>query len=158
MSEITLKSRIQEDMKAAMRAHDKGRLSAIRLILAAIKQREVDERIELKDADVLAVLNKMVKQRRDSITQFQAGNREDLVAIEQLELDVIANYLPKPLSEAAINIFSSSAVGFLPKIFFQNFPEASSNFANALFGKGCHRLQWLFKFVKCKHWQLGVNQ
>ena len=65
-------------MKAAMRAHDKGRLSAIRLILAAIKQREVDERIELKDADVLAVLNKMVKQRRDSITQFQAGNREDL--------------------------------------------------------------------------------
>ena len=86
-------------MKAAMRAGEKDRLATIRLILAAIKQREVDERIQLDDTQVLAVLEKMVKQRRESIAQFQAGGRADLVARENAELAVLATYLPEPLSE-----------------------------------------------------------
>ena len=96
---MDLKARIQEDMKAAMRAGEKDRLATIRLILAAIKQREVDERIQLDDTQVLAVLEKMVKQRRESIAQFQAGGRADLVARENAELAVLATYLPEPLSE-----------------------------------------------------------
>ena len=86
---MTLKARITEDMKAAMRAKDTARLSTIRMLLAAIKQREVDERIELTDADVLGVIEKMVKQRRDSIAQFEAGKREDLAAIERAEVAVL---------------------------------------------------------------------
>jgi uncharacterized protein YqeY len=96
---VDLKTRIQEDMKAAMRAADKQRLASIRLILAAIKQREVDERIQLDDGQVLAVLEKMVKQRRESISHFQAGGRADLVAKESAELAVLGAYLPAPLSE-----------------------------------------------------------
>ncbi len=100
---MTLKARISDDMKDAMRAKDTARLSAIRLILAAIKQREVDERIELADADVLTVIEKMVKQRRDSIAQFKAGNRADLVAVEEGELAVLQAYQPAQLSEAEID-------------------------------------------------------
>jgi uncharacterized protein YqeY len=100
---VDLKGRIQEDMKAAMRAAAKDRLATIRLILAAIKQREVDERIQLDDTQVLAVLEKMVKQRRESITQFQAGGRADLVAKENAELAVLAAYLPEPLSEQELD-------------------------------------------------------
>jgi uncharacterized protein len=100
---VELKARIQEDMKAAMRAADKDRLATIRLILAAIKQREVDERIQLDDTQVLAVLEKMVKQRRESITQFQAGGRADLVAKENAELAVLAAYLPEQLSEQELD-------------------------------------------------------
>jgi uncharacterized protein YqeY len=96
---VDLKARIQEDMKSAMRAGAKDRLATIRLILAAIKQREVDERIQLDDTQVLSVLEKMVKQRRESITQFEAGGRADLVAKETAELAVLAAYLPEPLSE-----------------------------------------------------------
>ncbi len=99
---MTLKERITDDMKTAMRAKDAARLSTIRLVLAAIKQREVDERRDMADADVLSILDKMVKQRRDSITQFEAGKRPDLVAIEKAELDVLATYQPQPLSTAEI--------------------------------------------------------
>jgi hypothetical protein len=96
---MPLKSRITEDMKDAMRAKDAARLSAIRMLLAAIKQREVDERIELSDADVLSVIEKMIKQRKDSITQFEAGKREDLAAIERAEVAVLGAYLPAQLSD-----------------------------------------------------------
>ena len=105
-----LKARITEDMKNAMRAKDTARLSAIRLLLAAIKQREVDERRELSDADVLAVIDKMVKQRRDSIAQFTAGNRMDLVATEQGELAVLAAYQPQQMSDGEIDAAIEAAV------------------------------------------------
>jgi hypothetical protein len=94
-----LKAQIQSDMKAAMKAGDKARLGVIRLILAAVKQREVDERIELDDTQVLAVLDKMTKQRRDSIEQYGAAGRQDLVDQERFELGVIQAYLPAALSE-----------------------------------------------------------
>jgi hypothetical protein len=105
-----LKARIQEDMKAAMKAGDKPRLGTIRLMLAAIKQREVDERIELDDSQVLSVLDKMVKQRRDSITQFAAAGREDLVKIEALEIEVIQSYLPRALSDDEIATLIDAAL------------------------------------------------
>lgn len=107
---MTLKARITEDMKDAMRAKNTARLSTIRLLLAAIKQREVDERKDLTDADVLAVIDKMVKQRRDSIAQFEAGKRMDLVAIEQAELEVLHEYLPKQLADAEIDALVAEAI------------------------------------------------
>ena len=88
---MSLKSQITEDMKTAMRAKDTARLSTIRMLLAAIKQREVDERIELTDADVLSIIDKMIKQRRDSIAQFEAGKREDLAAVERAEVALLAS-------------------------------------------------------------------
>jgi len=94
----SLKNQITEDMKSAMKAGEKDRLKVVRLILAAIKQVEVDKRIELDDAAVLAVLDKMVKQRRDSVEQFENGNREDLAAIERAEIEVLETYLPEQLS------------------------------------------------------------
>lgn len=99
---LTLKQRIQEDMKGAMRAGEKQQLGVIRLILAAIKQREVDERITLDDAQVVVVLDKMLKQRRESIEQFEKAGREDLAAQEKFEVTVLQNYLPQQLSEAEI--------------------------------------------------------
>jgi hypothetical protein len=107
---MTLKTRITEDMKNAMRAHDAARLSTIRMLLAAIKQREVDERIELTDADVLAVIDKMVKQRKDSITQFVAGRREDLAAKERAEVAVLTAYMPAQLSDAEIDAEIGAAI------------------------------------------------
>jgi uncharacterized protein len=107
---VSLKDRITEDMKSAMRSGEKERLSAIRLIMAAIKQREVDERITLDDAQVLAVLDKMGKQRRESITQFQAGNRQDLAERESAELKVIGTYLPAQLSDAEIDALIAAAI------------------------------------------------
>ena len=95
---MSLKNQITEDMKSAMKAGDKDRLKTVRLIMAAIKQVEVDKRVELDDAGVLAVLDKMVKQRRDSVTQFEKGGREDLAAIEKAEIEVLADYLPEQLS------------------------------------------------------------
>jgi len=106
-----LKSQIQSDMKTAMKAGDKTRLGVIRLILAAVKQREVDERIELDDSQVLSVLDKMVKQRRDSIEQFSAAGRQDLVDVERFEVEVIQGYLPAALTEAEIADLVESAVG-----------------------------------------------
>ncbi len=98
----TLKEQLQEAMKSAMRAKSTQRLGVIRLVNAAIKQREVDERIELTDADVIAAIDKMIKQRRESIAQFEAGGRADLVAIEVAEIEVLKEFMPTPLSEAEI--------------------------------------------------------
>jgi hypothetical protein len=107
---MTLKAQITEDMKDAMRAKDAARLSTIRMLLAAVKQREVDERRELADADVVAVVDKMIKQRRDSIAQFEAGHRADLAAIEQAELEVLAAYMPTALSAAEIDALVAEAI------------------------------------------------
>jgi len=107
---MTLKAKITEDMKDAMRAKDAPRLSTIRMLLAAVKQREVDERRDLADADVLVVIDKMIKQRRDSIAQFEAGHRADLAAIEKAELAVLAGYMPQPLSDAEIDALIAEAM------------------------------------------------
>jgi uncharacterized protein YqeY len=107
---MALKERITEDMKNAMRSGDKERLATIRLALAAIKQREVDERITLDDAQVLAVLDKMIKQRREAITQFEAGGRADLVAKENAEIGVLQGYLPAQMSEAELDALISEAI------------------------------------------------
>ena len=108
---MSLKARITDDMKTAMRANDARRLSAIRLLLAAIKQREVDERTDMSDADVIAVIEKMMKQRRDSIEQFQKGGRQDLVDVEQFELSVLQAYMPQPLSGAEVEAAVAGAIG-----------------------------------------------
>ena len=100
---MTLKAQISEDMKTAMRAKDSVRLGAIRLLQSAIKQREVDERIELTDADVIAVIEKMLKQRRDSIAAFESANRADLADIEKFEVSVLQTYMPKRLSDEELN-------------------------------------------------------
>ncbi len=110
MTTSAIKGKIQEDMKTAMRNQNKERLATIRLILAALKQREVDERIDLTDEHVLAILDKMLKQRRDSITQYQAGNRPDLVAQEESEVKVIQEYMPAQLSEAEIDALIVAAI------------------------------------------------
>ncbi|MEW7980932.1 MAG: GatB/YqeY domain-containing protein [Candidatus Sedimenticola endophacoides] len=105
-----LKQRITDDMKSAMKAGDKPRLGAIRLLLAAIKQREVDERIELNDEQVLADLDKMVKQRRDSIAQYEKAARPDLAEQEQFEIDVLQEYLPEALGEEEIAAMIAEAI------------------------------------------------
>jgi uncharacterized protein YqeY len=107
---MALKDRITEDMKSAMRAGQKERLGTVRLALAAIKQREVDERISLDDTQVLAVLEKMIKQRREAITQFQSGGRADLVAKESAEISVLQQYLPAQMSEAEIDTLIQEAI------------------------------------------------
>jgi uncharacterized protein YqeY len=99
---MSLKQQITDDMKAAMRAKETARLGAIRLLLAAMKQREVDERIELSDADVIAIIEKMLKQRRDSISQYKAANRQDLVDVEEFEVSILQTYMPQQLGEAEI--------------------------------------------------------
>jgi uncharacterized protein YqeY len=107
---MSLKERITEDMKAAMRAGEKERLSTVRMILAAIKQREVDERVNLDDAQVLAVLDKMVKQRKESVGHFATGGRADLVAKEQAEIALLQQYMPAQLSAAEIESLISKAI------------------------------------------------
>ena len=107
---MTLKSRITEDMKTAMRARETARLSTIRLLLAAMKQKEVDERVELSDADVVGIIDKMIKQRRESITQFEAGGRAELAAAERAEIDVLLGYMPQRLSDAEIDRMIDSAI------------------------------------------------
>ena len=107
---MALKERITEDMKSAMRAGEKERLGTIRLALAAIKQREVDERISLDDAQVLAVLEKMIKQRREAVAQFETGGRADLVAKENAEIAVLKGYLPAQLSEGEIDALIAAAI------------------------------------------------
>jgi uncharacterized protein YqeY len=106
----TLKGQIQEDVKSAMRAREQKRLTALRLVTAAIKQVEVDQRIEMDDTAILAVLDKMVKQRRDSLEQYQAAGRDDLAAQEQFELDLISSYLPEALSEDELSALIKQAV------------------------------------------------
>jgi uncharacterized protein YqeY len=99
---MSLKARITDDMKGAMRAKETARLSAIRLLLSAMKQREVDERIELSDADVMGIIEKMIKQRRESIVQYEKGARADLAQVEKFEVDVLSAYLPQQMSEAEV--------------------------------------------------------
>lgn len=106
----SLKQQIQEDMKIALRAHDKQRLGVVRLILAAIKQVEVDERIEVDDTRITQILNKMIKQRRDSIAQYDQAKRDDLADQERLEVKIIQTYLPEPLSETDIDRIVSEAI------------------------------------------------
>jgi uncharacterized protein YqeY len=107
---MSLKSRIVEDMKAAMRSRAPAKLSTIRMLLAAIKQKEVDERIELSDADVVAIIEKMIKQRRESIAQFEAGARLDLAAAEKAEIEVLRGYMPQPLTPEEIDALIAAAV------------------------------------------------
>jgi uncharacterized protein YqeY len=105
-----LKARLQADMKTAMKARDKQRLGTIRLALAALKQREVDERIELDDTMVLAIIDKMVKQRRDSLAQYEAAERQDLADQERLEIDILIDYLPSQLSESEVQALVEKVV------------------------------------------------
>jgi uncharacterized protein YqeY len=107
---MSLKERITEDMKAAMRSGEKERLGVIRMITAAIKQREVDERITLDDAQVIGVLEKMIKQRKESVAQFQAGNRQDLVEKESAEIKLLQTYLPAALGDAEIDALIGAAI------------------------------------------------
>ena len=107
---MSLKSQITEDMKTAMKAKEAQRLSAIRLLLAAIKQREVDERKDLSDGEIASVIEKMIKQRRDSIAQFQAANRKDLVDVETFELNLLSGYLPKQMTDAEIATEVAAAI------------------------------------------------
>ncbi|MEJ2361644.1 MAG: GatB/YqeY domain-containing protein [Gammaproteobacteria bacterium] len=110
MADSTLKVRIQDDVKAAMRSKDKDRLGTLRLITAAIKQKEVDERIDMDDAAIISVLEKMVKQRKDSISQYTQAGRDDLAAKEQIELELIQTYLPEQMSEAEITAVIDKAI------------------------------------------------
>lgn len=107
---MSLKDQITEDMKSAMRAKDAAKLSAIRLITAAMKQKEVDERVELNDTMVLAIIEKMIKQRKDSITQFEAGGRQDLADIEKAEMAILSAYMPAGLTEAEMQAAVNDAV------------------------------------------------
>ena len=107
---MSLKVRINEDMKTAMKAKDTARLAAIRLLMAAMKQREVDERIELDDAGVVAVIEKMLKQRKDSITQYEAAKRQDLADAEKFEVEVLSAYMPQALSAAEVEAVVAAAV------------------------------------------------
>lgn len=108
---MSLKEQITEDMKAAMRARDTGRLNTIRLLTAAMKQKEVDERVELTDTHVLAIIEKMIKQRKDSITQFEAGARPDLAEIEKAEVAVLSTYMPAAMSDAEVQAEVDAAIG-----------------------------------------------
>ncbi|KON82188.1 GatB/YqeY domain-containing protein [Azoarcus sp. PA01] len=108
---MSLKERIQDDMKAALRAKDSARLSAVRLLLAAVKQREIDERVELDDAAITATVEKLVKQRRDAATQYEGANRPELAAAERFEIAVLSAYLPEPLSDAELEEAIAAAVG-----------------------------------------------
>lgn len=107
---MTLKATINEDMKSAMRAKDSARLATLRLLLSAMKQKEVDERVELTDTDVVAILDKMLKQRRESISQYEAGNRQDLADVERAEIAVLQAYMPQALSEAEVEAEIAAAL------------------------------------------------
>ena len=110
---MTIKEQIMADMKAAMKAHDASRLGAIRLLMAAIKQKEVDERVQCGDADIISIIAKLVKQRHDSIEHYTAANRQDLADKEQAEIDVLSTYLPKPLTEEEIQAIIDEAIATL---------------------------------------------
>ena len=107
---MSLKAKITDDMKAAMRAKDAPRLSAVRLLLAAMKQKEVDERVELTDTDIVTIIDKMIKQRRDSISQFEKGGRQDLADTEKFEVSVLQAYMPQALSDAEVEAEIAAAI------------------------------------------------
>ena len=130
-----LKHQINEDVKAAMRSKEKERLAALRLITASIKQREVDERIELDDVQVMAVLDKMVKQQRDSIQQYSMADRRDLVEKEQFELDIILSYLPQPLDAAEINARVDEAIAATGAASMKDMGKVMGQLKSALQGR-----------------------
>ena len=107
---MSLKAQINEEVKKAMKSGDKGRLKVLRMLNAAIKQKEVDERTQLEDAEILAVVDKMVKQRRESIEQYKAGGREDLAEAEQVEIDVLSDFLPTPLTQDELDALIDKAI------------------------------------------------
>ena len=107
---MSLKAKITDDMKAAMRAKDAPRLSAVRLLLAAMKQKEVDERVELADTDIVTIIDKMIKQRRDSIAQYEKGSRQDLADIEKFEITVLQAYMPTALPDAEVETEIAAAM------------------------------------------------
>ena len=130
-----LKHQINEDVKAAMRSKEKERLAALRLITASIKQREVDERIELDDVQVMAVLDKMAKQQRDSIQQYSMADRRDLVEKEQFELDIILSYLPQPLDAAEINARVDEAIAATGAASMKDMGKVMGQLKSALQGR-----------------------
>ena len=130
-----LKHQINEDVKAAMRSKEKNRLAALRLITASIKQREVDERIELDDVQVMAVLDKMAKQQRDSIQQYSMADRRDLVEKEQFELDIILSYLPQPLDAAEINARVDEAIAATGAASMKDMGKVMGQLKSALQGR-----------------------
>ncbi len=132
---MSLKDRISEDMKSAMRARESDRLSAVRLLLAAIKQREVDERITLDDAQIAAVVEKLAKQRRDSITQFEAGGRQDLADREKFELTVLLAYLPEQADASQIAAAVESAVAATGAAGPQDMGKVMAQVRSALAGR-----------------------
>ena len=132
---MSLKDRISEDMKSAMRARESDRLSAVRLLLAAIKQREVDERITLDDAQIAAVVEKLAKQRRDSITQFEAGGRQDLADREKFELTVLLAYLPEQADASQIAAAVESAVAATGAASPQDMGKVMAQVRSALAGR-----------------------
>ena len=130
-----LKHQINEDVKAAMRSKEKERLAALRLITASIKQREVDERIELDDIQVMAVLDKLAKQQRDSIQQYSMADRRDLVEKEQFELDIILSYLPQPLDAAEINARVDEAIAATGAASMKDMGKVMGQLKSALQGR-----------------------
>ncbi|HEV2613325.1 MAG TPA: GatB/YqeY domain-containing protein [Gammaproteobacteria bacterium] len=132
---MTLKSRLTEDMKNAMRAHEKEKLGVIRLIQSAIKQYEVDERKEVDDNQVLIILEKMLKQRRESIAQFEQANRQDLLAIEKYDVEIIQSYMPKPLSESEIESIIKTAISKTGAKTMQDMGKIMAEVKPLLFGR-----------------------
>jgi len=132
---MTLKERIQDDMKSAMRSGEKERLATIRLIMAAIKQREVDERIVLDDVQILSVIEKMVKQRKESIVQFESGGRADLVAKEQAELAVLTAYQPAQLSGAEVDGLIAAAIAATGAASIKDMGKVVAHVKNAAAGR-----------------------
>lgn len=132
---MTLRERVQEDMKSAMRSGEKERLATVRLILAAIKQREVDERITLDDIQTLSVIEKMLKQRRESIVQFEAGNRADLVAKENAEMLILQAYLPTQLSDPEVDALIAAAISATGAASIKDMGKVVANVKNAAQGR-----------------------
>jgi uncharacterized protein YqeY len=132
---MTVRERVQEDMKSAMRSGEKERLATVRLILAAIKQREVDERITLDDIQTLSVIEKMVKQRRESIVQFEAGNRPDLVAKEVSELNLLQTYLPTQLGDAEVDALIAAAISATGAASMKDMGKVVAHVKNAAQGR-----------------------
>lgn len=132
---MSLKDTLQQDMKTAMRAGDKRRLGVIRLINAAVKQREVDERIELDDTQVTAVLDKMAKQRRESIEQYEKAGRNDLAEQEHYELEVLKSYLPEPLSESEIEVLIDAAMATTGAASLKDMGKVMGQLKNKLAGR-----------------------
>ena len=132
---MSLKTRILDDVKNAMRARERDRLSALRLLTAAIKQKEVDERIELNDGQVLAVLDKMVKQRRESLKQFEQAGREDLAKIERFELGLIQTYLPEPLGEDELAALIQSTIAELGASTIRDMGQVMNDLRDQVLGR-----------------------